>query len=693
MVAALLCGSAISAHAQEGGPASTANEGEDEVDPAEVGATDLDVGGQTDGAGIAPDETLGPNKNDLEETRKWLATVPATPFFPLWSPALCATALAAALVALLLLLVQARDEVEYLAYRRCRSRSADPPVPRRARGVLDRWSWVLAGLRSKRRTIDAEVLEQIQFGRYEWAEPWLTGLRATATLAGLLFTFLGLALTLTELGATLTLDSSAEIDQAFIEDAIKGVRESLPGLGTAFASSIFGVLIAISIGLVDAALSMWRVRLMARTSLLSAEWLFPHYIQPSGEEAVIGILEQQRESFATGLADLGAELRTLHEEADGRVGEVLEAALESQNRAVEVAESNGDSLSRLEALAEALENMPAAAAEVWKVVLAAQRDQHLDVMGAVRITMKEAGGELGSAVGQAREAVSEELAAMREQAAEGTRALATAMSLVRTDGEAALALLSKTSAALEANASHFAEVTSAAAASLEVGATHVTALRESADRFREALIRVEHIAEDRAADEARRLEAMDLTFQQANEMRDAVTLCAGAAERAADGLQAVLGGAQMARYLKELPQLVELAQGERQSRQALNQAISTFQRVAESIETLDTHTERIGQTSELLRGAHERLTTSMTSLADDQMLPAVERVLRTTATVVTEEREKAWVHRYTAILALHEQTLSELQGSVDKLERSQTAVLTWLQKSVWARMFRRGDER
>lgn len=632
----------------------------------------------------------------LTDLQGWWLHLPDTPLYTYWRAALIGLALIAAVVIVWALVLLALDQGESRAYRRRMRRGEQPPTPVKPNpwGILARWCVVLRQLRDKHHAADPDTLELMLEGRYGWSETWLSGLKAIATLTGLFFTFLGLAFTLEDLSTALQLP--AEGTAAQVKEAVDNVRRALPGLGTAFASSIFGVGLAIAIGLVDAGLRTWRVRLGSRMGVLSAEWLQPHYVLPRGEGAVLRLLEGQEETFRRGLEGFGDRMAELHDRADERNAGLLAAIQQTHERTAGLAADSKKVITILAGVATRLEALPAATEEAWGRILADQKTQHDTVMTGINSATEEAASQLQTALTNARTAVEEDLAAMRDAVTEGTTALSGAITDIGEAGEGVLTRLTEVSDSLTNNAEAFGEVASNAATALDVSSTQVRDLRQASEQFRSALVRVEAITEAGAATKARELREMNRAFGTIGEMAEAVTESAATSAEAAQRLQKVLGGQDMVRYLNQLPHLAELAEREREAREAMHEAVSTFTRVATAVQTLDQHTDRIGQTAALMRVAHERLmashaqlTESMASLVQGNVVPVVESVVRTTVAELTQRTEAAWQKRYTAILKQHEQRLAELAAVTGRLERTERELIGWLQSSTWARLFGR----
>jgi len=720
----------------------------------------------------------------LTNLQSWWRQLPDTPLYDYWRAALLLLTLIAAVVVVVVLVLLALDQGEVRTFtgkrRRDKDRRASDDLPNqrpegeepaqnadalrgdlgRGRGVLSRWCAVLQSLRDEHHAADPETLEHMLEGRYGWSETWLSGLRTTATLTGLFFTFLGLAFTLEDLSSALQLPDEGTADQ--VKQAVDNVRGALPGLGTAFASSIFGVGLAIVIGLVDAGLRTWRDRLGSRMTLLSAEWLRPLFVLPRGEEAVLRLMEAQERTFKAGLQGLGTTLATLHAEADARNQELLQAILVTQLKAANLADNSKQVITTLAGVADQLQKLPATTTQAWTGILAGQKEQHVGlladqkqqhatlladqkeqhvallsdqktqqdtlradqvkqhatlmsdqweqhtaimagqkerhdvVMADIDRATREASEQLEAALTSARTAVEADLVDMREAVTEGTTALKHAIDDVRQEGERILVRMSDVSDSLTSNAESFGVVASNAATALDLSADQIGALREASDRFRSALVRVEEIAETGAATKARELQEMNRAFGTIGQMAEAVTESAATSAEAAKRLQAVLGGKDMVRYLEQLPHLAELAEREREAREAMDKAVKTFTRVASAVQTLDQHTERIGQTSAMMRVAHERLmashaalSQSMANLVQGEVLPVVQEVVNATVEGVSQRAETAWQTRYAGILLQHERQLSDLAAASARLDRTEQELIKWLRSSTWSRLFGR----
>lgn len=234
----------------------------------------------------------------------WLDGVADTPFYGAWSGILTLVAACAAIVAIvtLLLLLVDLGSLVVLHTRRYKDESSVPGIPRLRFGLVGTWLRTLYARADRGHGAGVAEIEALAVERFHWSGTLLNTLQSIALMTGLLFTFLGLGISLDKLASALNLSSGA--DGGDIVVTLRNVRDALPGLGTAFASSVCGVFLALIIGSVSGILDAMGSRLTAGLSALSAMWLEPMILPATGEGAVLRV-GQQVERTGQRLADLG----------------------------------------------------------------------------------------------------------------------------------------------------------------------------------------------------------------------------------------------------------------------------------------------------------------------------------------------------------------------------------------------------
>lgn len=588
----------------------------------------------------------------------------ALPLLDVWLPALLLVGLFAALAGSSLLLRLLADSRELRRYRD-RHRKGDrlDETAGRSTGTLDEWCELLREAGREKHAIGNDTLQELLASRYGSVQGWLSGMRSTSTMVGLLFTFLGLSLTLATLGDALRVDDAAEV-----LDALKKVRGTLPGLGTAFASSIIGVALAILIGLAETFFGMWRANLTTGMVTLSSRWIEPLLATPHGADAIPKLMDQQRRAFQDGLRELSERLTAFHTESETRNTEVVTQLVASQQHVAALTEETSKTATELGGYVEKLQGLPEENAQVWKSVLERARVQHEKVVSSIGEASKSAATVFTSSLKEAEGRVANALESFEERTTP---------------------LLGR----LETSATGFAESTEAfdklinsSTTALTVSAEHVRALAQAAERFKAALVRMEDIAEKSQQRRAEEAGEFKTVAEQILPMTEAVTLASGVTQDAAKRLEELLGGPQMERYLRELPRLTELVTEEREARLALQAAATSFGKVAETLEGMDNHASRFGQTVDLIRASHDSLTASVADIAEGRLLPVITEVVQATAREASERHEEAWRDRYSSILKDHHTALDQLRSSIDRLEARQAAVLNWLTQSAWQRL-------
>jgi hypothetical protein len=591
------------------------------------------------------------------------------PFLLVWLPALYAVGTAATSVIALLLYRLLSDSLTLGRFRRMHRRGGDLTVSsRKGPALLDQWCDLLREAGRQKHPVGPETLVELLEARYAALFGWLAGLRSTATLVGLFFTFLGLSLTLTQLSEAL------QIAEGGIEETLKQVRAVLPGLGTAFASSILGVGLALTVGLIETALNASRVRVHGGVLALSARWIEPRLATPHGVDAIPKLMDAQREAFKGGLAKLAAKLTEHQTKSAQEVREVVESLAEAQQGLQELTATTADNAVALASYAVHLQDLPEKVEGALATTMEKLWEQHQAGMKGIADATVASAKVFESSLENAETRVS---------------ALLSQLGAVT---EPYMANLEVAARGFTESAQQFDALVRSSANSLKVSSKHIQSLVDASDRFQAALLRIEHVTEEEATRRAQEAEKFQTVAEQVTPMAEAVSRASGATQKAVERLEAVLGGEQMERYLAQLPRLTELVQEERRARVALGASAEIFQRVAASLEGLDKHAERFGETSALVRASHNELARSVGDLARGHLLPVIGELVSSTVKQTATAHEDAWQERYALILQEHRQALREIRGSIDRLETSQSQVLNWLTQSAWQRLRGRSNQ-
>lgn len=284
------------------------------------------------------------NPEEIAQIERWWHRVADTPMHGIWTRALALVGALAALIVAAAVLRLLYDRVGLFRLARRRAKGEQPPSKGLGYGVGGLWSQLLSERAARGHSADAETLEIIVDGRYDWVNTGLGVLKATATLTGLFFTFLGLAFGLDALG-----DAMGAADrESDILTVLGQVKDALPSLGTAFASSVCGVLIAIGIGLADGILAAWRASFTARLMAFSAAWIEPASAPPTSDDALMNLGNR--------LAETSRDLAS-------------------------VVESNRQVSADFQGVAGVLEAIPKATREAWAGIMDSLSTHHQQVVG------------------------------------------------------------------------------------------------------------------------------------------------------------------------------------------------------------------------------------------------------------------------------------------------------------------------
>ena len=198
---------------------------------------------------------------DTSLLRTWLERVPSTPLYDWWSAFLVGLLGVAALLILLTALLLILDWMALARLHASSERRAGrpPPAPKSKFGLVYSWLTVLHERAARGHGGGVAELEPFAEARYDWSAELLSMLQGAAVMTGLLFTFLGLGLTLDGLASAMQAVESGE--SADIAMTLGKVRDALPNLGMAFASSVAGVGLALAISMLNGLLGAARSRL------------------------------------------------------------------------------------------------------------------------------------------------------------------------------------------------------------------------------------------------------------------------------------------------------------------------------------------------------------------------------------------------------------------------------------------------
>lgn len=602
---------------------------------------------------------------DLALLKRWWQGAASTPFHASWTATLSGVA-GFALLVLLLLAARLFSDTRALLRLRWYSRRTPGTIPDAAlSGFLKDWCQTLRARAAKGHATGVEQMDQVLHGRYEWAMPWLAAMRTTATMIGLFFTFLGLSDSLNRLSVAMGGMEGAKPD---IVGTLQKVQQSLPGLGTAFAASICGVGIAIAIGILESLMDAWRTALSARMAALSIELLEPCLVPVQGEAATRDLaahLLQTGKATATIASTVSSMVTDLKAMAEG-MSSNLKAMAEGMSS------SHTQVLEELKRLADGLVNDN-------KQVLTELRAA-TSGLGQVPVTLTKVFADLLDKAGAQHATAMAEVAVVTKAHREHLNALGTANQV-----------LAQSSAKL-------AQVIAGATHDLQVSEQHVRDLSTAADKFRGALETTAEIVNEATGEQARLQRKLDETFSLIPRMAEAVTQAVTNTSTTAGRLEQILGSENMTRYIQQLPELAKLAASERESREALKQAVSSFATIAETVRSLKDQIEGIGVTAEYLGRCQEDIAKAAAGLAKDHMLPVVRQLIRETAAEVLARSAQEWTERHERSAQDQVRLLSEIPGiltevreSIDDLAKSQNALVSYYSRSLLARLLGRSS--
>jgi hypothetical protein len=641
----------------------------------------------------------------------WLNKVPDTPLFEVWFASLM---LILALAMAFMIWPTFRLMRDQFDLWRCRKRPQDTAaIP--SGGVVGRWAAVLRVRAEKHLSIDQETLEQVLGGRYDMALHVVAFLRGSATMVGLLFTFLGLAFALFELSSQLgQVGNELAPSLSEFEQVLSNVKAAMPNLSMAFASSICGLLIALFVGVLSSLLEAGRMSVGSQLSALSAEWLEPLLAPPSGgnellfylreqtraiqgameaqREAIEQSMGKQREAIAAGFTDLTKELSTQGERQvlmHGQLGRSLDVVTKTST---DVKETNDELSTRLVSLSSAVSSLAGDWGNQGGVLLdrlekignqqtVSFGETMTSTQSAWEAMLAKAGTELEGSFGR-----------MVQTADEGMKKLTEAIDHVRADGVVYIQDLQQLMTALTQNAAEFGRLTHRVSEDLDVSSENIRSLREAGEDFRVTLNATQDIVNESEQRIRDVVTAMKTSLDQIPILTEAVSEAAKASGRASINLERVIASEHMEHYLANLPRLIELSESEIKTRESLGKAVGSFVEIAGSLDKLDDLVIRIAATGEGMARSQEEISASLESLAVQNLSPAIAAVVRSSALEVTQQAEQSWAGRHQALQDSLGGSVERLQADMGMFVQQHRRLLEWYERPAWQRVLGRHEQ-
>ena len=595
----------------------------------------------------------------------WWEALQDTPFWEVWSGCLGAVALLAVLALAVGAFRLFRDSADLRAHR-TEFKSLDDHKPLDLifdpRGIVSRWHKILQTHARSGRPPDAGMLSELVRTRYAGIATTLPVLRSTAMLIGLLFTFLGLALVLRDLAEALNLEGALEVDA--MAAAFGEVHDSLPLLGTAFMSSIGGVIVTILVGLAGALFGLALDRFEAGAILLSVESLEPRYSTKTDSRA----LEDAAEAIESGLSGLETTLVEHVAAASAQLDARFDELAGSHSQMVGLTQGAAEAAGRMTVLATALGRLPQELADTWARSMAETHEVHQKSVKAATEVVDGTARTLSEALTNAGNLVHRQLWAMADTTTRSTKAVTATMTAVREERIEAVAGLHAVSDGLVEGAKRFSELTGAASEALQVSAEHVDSLAEASRGFDQTLISVESILTNAARERDWQLAKIEEVFVPVTGMATAVNNASATTEVAARALASVLTSRPLRRYLDHMPDLARLAKLEIETHKQFQRSFAVVDKASVALGNLGATAERIDASAEDLRLSYVRLTDSLAELGN-QVTPAVTDVLEATAQSAISLQEEQWQVRFSKAEARRAADLRQLIDLTAQLRR------------------------
>ena len=631
----------------------------------------------------------------------WIAQLPSTPFYETWSGALTVIGASAFLLLVSVAAKIANERIAVAAADRQRENLSEAKL----RGPLGRWKRVLDWSKDHGHVRAPGSLAEVIRASYDRWFVLIAYLRTAATLVGLLFTFLGLALTLTQLNTALAPASGDAID---LEQILKHVRAAMPGLGTAFASSICGVLLSILIGLGEAILDAFAGSTIARTTAFAEEVLEP-VVLPATD---LGALSVELSKFVVSLGGIVDELGGISKGAGEikttvvAVGAAMSAlkgeVRETRGKVDDVLDALQNSATSLQTFGARVEDLPSKVNEAVDSAVETIDEHHrenlrmtTDAADKQRLAFQTAVagsvGELVAAATAQREAGEATAAQMLQAAVTCSEEVAASVKRVEDERRLSTKALAGLVASLTAAGARFENMATQVGDSLDRHREAHETLARTYAGFTTAAGRIE-VAVAQQSQVGRQVAEVienELT-PSVHELNNATA----SSQQASTRLREVVDSERLESHLDNMKRLTDVFAAEQTAFESLQQAATAMVGVPEAVRSLDSHVAGVGHTTDLVRRTLEevsKLATSIEQTAATQLIPQIDTLVRKTTQATVGATDERWNERMDQYHETTGDLLESIEKSSKKLARAQEQLTRWFGMPVWRRILGRED--
>lgn len=572
--------------------------------------------------------------------------------------------------------------------------------------------------------------------RYAFPQRLSSFARSTATMVGLLFTFIGLSLALFQLQGAIG-DAMAGNSGDVVAQVLGQIRDVLPSLSLAFASSIAGVMVVILLSIVGAVADGMPEQVAILLARVVARWVEPLVGASGGIEGLAAAMreltkQQQEERLALSLA-----MQTLRRAIDtnsttssnvATEDAKLEAALRSTTQALAelpkavsaaLDGSLGDTAKRLNDSSAAFAEMSKRAGDALQHGATLAATQLADAVGDVSDTLKGAadsaattlaeggansaaalergGQEAGRRIGQTSldaaerigTALDDGMGALTTAVRDATQRWAELGDASADQAEAMRAAMGQ----LEALSLRVAAELAGVSSNLVVSAAHIQGLAQASERFVVGMDAVEALVDQSQHEQSYILRQVRDTLERIQPMTQQVAQVSIAAERAATVMHNAFASEAIAAYLQALPLLTDTLEAQRLSAAEQAGAARALASMGEDVEKLTHHVRSFGASVQTYQRLYEEVATATTTLSQSK-LPHLIGTIVEQASLAESVALREAIER-TAALQERQlgQAMQRIAQTLDRIDQSQQRLNQWATQPGWRRLFGAAGER
>lgn len=431
------------------------------------------------------------------------------------------------------------------------------------------WALAIIGRSQQGHASGVNELEILFNHRYTKGIQWIDWLKGVATTIGLLFTFIGLGMALQQLSEALQSSNTQSLDLKII---LNKIRDVLPAMGTAFASSIAGIIVSMLLGLFDSLLSLYRSNIGNHLAKLSLMWLEP------------GLLPMNDTSVFERVAD---------------------AIISTKDMMAQNSKDAQAIYRHLEKLLTNIDQIPIENQKIWEFAISNLTELSLHSIEKQKEMTNDMKDYWNQTIGQF------------------SNSLTDASKTSKTYSDKIKAI----SNVLDSTLKEMTDFTSSMSKDLTMSAEHISNLRHASEAFTIAQNESVSILQDSRFTQEAMLQRIDKTFQLIPMMTEAITQASASTANSAMSLEKVILNSKMEHYVEKIADLANLTSEEKLSREKMHQVIEYLTQFGSSLSDLKVHVSQIGRTSTALTQSYEHMSNQMDLIANQQMLPLINGIL------------------------------------------------------------------